>query len=116
MEKFFPNILSISIVPVGLTRFRDKLPYIKPVSRGEARDLIRMVNNYQNYFKKKYGKRKIYASDELFIIAGERIPVNAYYEDYPQYDNGVGLIRAYMEEIKRIKMWKNRNAGKNYCL
>ncbi|RKX66985.1 DUF512 domain-containing protein [candidate division TA06 bacterium] len=116
LEKFFPHILSISIVPVGLTRFRDKLPYIKPVSRGEARDLISMVNNYQNYFKKKYGKRKIYASDELFIIAGERIPVNAYYEDYPQYDNGVGLIRAYMEEIKRIKMWKNRNAGKKLLL
>ncbi|NIA22611.1 MAG: DUF512 domain-containing protein [Proteobacteria bacterium] len=111
LEKFFPHILSISIIPLGLTKFRDELPYLKPVNRGEAENLINMVNNHQKRFRKKYGKRLIYTSDEFFIIAGEKIPGNAYYEDYPQYDNGVGLIRSYLEEVKQIRRWRNRDIG-----
>ena len=116
LERFFPGILSISLIPVGLTRFRYNLPHIEPVNSDEANEIIDIASKYQKIFKKKYGKRIIFASDELFIIAQREIPGKSYYENYPQYDNGVGLISSFTEEVKQIKKWKNREIHKKFLM
>ncbi len=116
IEKLISGILSIAIIPVGITKFRDSLYPLRMQSREEAKNLIKIVEKSQNYFLRNFKRRIIYAADELFIIAGDKIPDNIYYDDYPQYDNGIGLIRTYLNEIEQINKWNNKTINKIIAL
>lgn len=116
MEKIISGILSIAIIPVGITKFRGSLYPLRMQSREEASNLINIVKKTQKYFLRNFKRRIIYAADELFIISGDKIPDNAYYGDYPQYDNGIGLIRTYLNEVKQINKWNNKSINKRIAL
>ncbi|MCK4544493.1 DUF512 domain-containing protein [candidate division WOR-3 bacterium] len=116
MEELISGILSIAIIPVGITKFRDSLYPLRMQNREEAKNLINMVGKSQEYFLRNYKRRVIYAADELFIISGDKIPDNTYYDDYPQYDNGIGLIRTYLNEIEQINKWNNKSINKRIAL
>lgn len=82
---------SCSVVPVGLTKFREKLSRLEPVSRECAAQVIEQVEAFGEKCLEKYGSRLFFCSDELFIRAGRDLPGEDYYEGYVQIENGVGI-------------------------
>ncbi|MGB7570012.1 MAG: DUF512 domain-containing protein [Chitinivibrionales bacterium] len=95
------GLLSIAVVPVGLTRHR-KIP-LQPVTRANAMEICRDVGRLSDLDFQLIGKRRVFLADEFFIMAEKPIPSNRYYEDYPQIENGVGLIRQLLVEWKMLK-------------
>ena len=98
---FKKGLLSIAVVPVGLTRYR-KIP-LQLVTRTDAEAICKEVGTLSDLDFKSTGKRRIFLADEFFIKAGAPIPAGSYYEDYPQIENGVGLIRQLLVEWKSLK-------------
>jgi putative radical SAM enzyme (TIGR03279 family) len=99
---FKKGLLSIAIVPVGLTRFKRKI--LKPVDRDEARRICATVSAKGEKDKLRHGRRRIFLADEMFLLAGHPIPPRSYYQNYPQIENGVGLVRMLLDEWKEIKL------------
>ena len=95
----WPAVLSAAVVPVGLTRFRPPGDGLVPVSRAAARAVIARVEPLQKEFQQRLGSRFAWLSDEWYLIAGLPLPPRADYEDLPQQENGVGSIRAFLEEL-----------------
>ena len=98
-EGNFPVILSVAVVPVGLTRFRPEGDGLKAVSPECARLIINQVEIIQNKFKQRLGSNFAWLSDEWYLIAGKKLPDRNTYEDLPQQENGVGSIRAFLEDM-----------------
>ncbi len=94
-----PSVTSVAVVPVGLTRFRPKEDELIPVSREKAAEVICQVQALQGKFRQQLGSNFAWLADEWFLIAGEELPSEAHYEDYPQIDNGVGSIRAFLKQF-----------------
>lgn len=94
-----PSVQSIACVPVGLTKHREGLPEIKGYTRLQARKVVEMVDRLALEMFIKHGRRLCYAADEFYILADMPIPDEEYYEDYPQLDNGVGLMRLFETEV-----------------
>ncbi|MBO5945041.1 MAG: DUF512 domain-containing protein [Clostridia bacterium] len=99
LAEYAPNISSVAVVPAGLTKFRDKLYPLTDFTSEEARDVIEMINTFGIENKKKYGTRLVFAADEFYLKAGLPIPDSEYYEDYPQIENGVGMLRSFSDEF-----------------
>lgn len=95
------GLLSIAVVPVGLTKFR-RFP-LAEVDKKEALRVCKQVNAAGDADAKKNGRRRIFCADELFVMAGLAIPPEEYYENYPQMENGVGLVRHMLEEWRTLK-------------
>ena len=93
-----PQVHSVSVVPVGITRYRDGLPELSPVTREGAADAIARVEKAAEKNLEKHGSRVVYCSDELYLRAGLELPPLEYYEDFPQFENGVGMLRSLYEE------------------
>ena len=91
---------SCSIVPVGLTQFREGLSRLKPVDRETANAVIDQVNAFGEICLERYGSRRFFCSDELYIRAGRELPEEEYYEDYVQIENGVGMLRSLITEFE----------------
>ena len=100
LHSLMPSIQSIAIVPVGLSKFREGLFELNAVTKQTAIDTISIVNRYQEKFLKEFGNRLVFVSDEFYLIAEKDIPTAEYYEDYPQYENGVGMIRSLEDEFE----------------
>jgi putative radical SAM enzyme (TIGR03279 family) len=99
LEKYIPALQSIAVVPVGLTKHREGLYPLRSFTKDEARAVIATVDRYGDAFLKKHGERICYCADELYIKAELPIPEEDYYGDYPQFDNGVGLIRSFKTDV-----------------
>jgi putative radical SAM enzyme (TIGR03279 family) len=97
----WPAVLSTAVVPVGLTRFRPAGDSLRPVDAASARAVIAQVEPLQERWFKELGSRFAWLSDEWFLIAGLPLPPRCAYEDLPQQENGVGSIRAFLEELDR---------------
>ncbi len=93
------GINSISIVPVGLTKHRSSLTHIDPVDGAGSLHLIEIADRYRELFFQKQGRYTVYAADELYIKAGINVPDKGYYEDYPQLENGVGMVRIFLDDF-----------------
>lgn len=91
---------SCSVVPVGLTKFREGLSKLKPVDRETAGQVIDQVDAFGKICLERYGSRKFFCSDELYIRAGRELPGEEYYEDYVQIENGVGMLRSLIAEFE----------------
>lgn len=91
---------SCSIVPVGLTRFREGLSKLQPVDKALAGQVIDQVNAFGERCLEQYGTRKFFCSDELYIRAERELPEEDYYEDYVQIENGVGMLRSLITEFE----------------
>ena len=97
---FHPHMKSLSVVPVGLTRFREHLEPLQPFGEKEAREVLAVIETYQEQLCHESGSRFVFASDEWYLLAGRPLPRQEEYEDYPQLENGVGMLRLLEEEIK----------------
>ncbi|HIK36394.1 MAG TPA: TIGR03279 family radical SAM protein [Geminocystis sp. M7585_C2015_104] len=97
-----PAVISVAVVPVGLTKFRPPGDELIPVTREKAREVIQQVQQLQIEFKRKCGSNFAWLADEWFLIAQEELPPESHYEDYPQIGNGVGSIRLFLREFETI--------------
>jgi putative radical SAM enzyme (TIGR03279 family) len=97
----WPVVLSTAVVPVGLTRFRPSGDALRPVDPREARAVITRVEPLQERWLAERGSRFAWLSDEWYLLAGLPLPPRPAYEDLPQRENGVGSIRAFLEELER---------------
>ena len=96
---FFPQVGSVSIVPVGLTRHREGLTPLSPFTKEQAEACVRQVEAFAEECNRKYDSRIFFCSDELYLKAGLPLPPDRYYEGYPQLENGVGLLRLLQTEF-----------------
>ncbi len=100
LSKLFPAMQSVSIVPSGLTKHREKLYPLEHFTKEDAISVIGQVDKFADEFKKKNGSRMFFCADEFYLKAGLPLPDEDYYEGYPQIENGVGMIRSLIEEFK----------------
>ncbi|MBW4645910.1 MAG: TIGR03279 family radical SAM protein [Goleter apudmare HA4340-LM2] len=94
-----PAVASVAIVPVGLTKFRPQEDELIPVTPEKAQEVIAQVQALSQAFRQQYGSNVVWLADEWFLIAGEELPDESEYEDYPQIDNGVGSIRLFLKQF-----------------
>ncbi len=99
LASFYPGVNSISIVPVGLSEYRDRLYPLKALENEDALQIIKKVSLYQTKYLHKYGSRIVFCADELYIIANKAIPDYDSYETFPQLENGVGLMSLFEKEL-----------------
>ncbi len=100
LGRFLPYMESLSVVPVGLTKYRDGLAPLELFSKEDAEKVLEQIHKWQDYFRKNHGTTFVHASDEWFILAEQEFPDEAYYEGYGQLENGVGMMRLLLEEVK----------------
>lgn len=99
------SLLSLAVVPVGLTKYRQHLTPLVGADRECALRTIAIVDSFQEKLRSKLGRRVVYAADEFYVTAGLPVPGDEYYEDYPQLENGVGMIRKTLlqaEELSKL--------------
>jgi len=94
-----PVLHSISVVPIGLTRYRANLPAMRAYDADSADEIIRTVETWQKRLLEEVGSRTVYAADELYLLASREIPDAMLYEDFPQIENGVGMIASLREDF-----------------
>lgn len=100
LSKLFPVMQSLSVVPVGLTKYRENLAPLEKFNKAEALEVLGQIHKWQEIFLEKFGSRFVYASDEWYLTAGMELPPEEYYEGYGQIENGVGMVRSLIEEVK----------------
>ena len=98
LAEYYPAMSSVAIVPAGLTKHRDKLYPLTDFTPEEAAAVIDAVDEIANKHKAEHGERLFFVSDEFYLKSGREIPDADYYEDYPQIENGVGMIRSLLDE------------------
>lgn len=96
--RLYPYAASLSVVPVGLTKYRDNLPSLEDFGKDDAKEVIALIEAFQKKAKKKKGVNFVYASDEFYLKAGYPLPEESEYDGYPQIENGVGMITSFREE------------------
>lgn len=94
----YPDVPSVGVVPIGLTSHRDNLPNLGLVPPEMAAQILREIDKRQAVMRRKHGIGAIYAADDMFLIAGRRIPDAAYYDDFCQVGNGIGMLRQLMDD------------------
>ena len=98
-----PAVLSIALVPVGLTAHRPPAaPPLRRLTPAEAGALVKKVRRYQQIFLHARGSRLIYLADEIYNLAGKPFPKTEAYEGFPQLENGVGLARQFLDELDTL--------------
>ncbi|MBQ7131469.1 MAG: DUF512 domain-containing protein [Oscillospiraceae bacterium] len=95
-----PNIDSIAVVPLGMTKYRDNLTPLSPVDKHCAEDVIERIEKYQQKMLDKFGTRLVFAADEFYLIAKKDLPTVDDYEGFPQYENGVGMLSLLISEFE----------------
>ena len=103
LGEYYPSVASIGIIPVGLTDHRKSLPDLRLLNRDEAISIIGLVENFRAEFIGKYNDPLVHAADEMFILAGLQFPDADYYLDFPQIENGIGMVRTLLDDFKREK-------------
>ena len=107
LSKFFPYLQCIAIVPVGLTKYREGLYPLTTFNKDTAAVVIDQVESWQNKFKEKIGSNVVYVADEFYVLANRRIPSYKSYEDFPQLEDGIGMLDKFKHEfdvnIKKIE-------------
>ena len=101
LAKYFPNILSLSVVPVGLTKYKNKK--LRTYTSQEAENIVNQINNWQKILKDKYGENFLFASDEFYLMSKIDIPSYRSYNNFLQLENGVGLTRIFRDQYQKIK-------------
>ena len=95
LSALYPAAQSAALVPVGLTKFREGLADVKPFNRESAKAVMDIAYEFQTKLLDSIGTRFVFPSDEMVLIAGEKLPTEEEYEGYPQIENGVGLLRKF---------------------
>jgi Fe-S oxidoreductase, related to NifB/MoaA family len=102
LMKYQPYMQSVSVVPVGLSKYRKGLYQLEPFTKKDAIDIIEIIEDVQNKSMLKYGNHFIHASDEIYILAEKKLPSEESYDNYIQLENGVGMITLLRDEVKEV--------------
>ena len=100
LEAMYPGVHSVSIVPVGLTKFREGLEPLTPFTPEHAAETLDMVTAFGDEGLKKHGTRIFFCGDELYLLAGRELPPDEFYEEHTQLENGVGMLRLLETEFR----------------
>lgn len=100
LSKYLPFMRSVSIVPAGITKYRQGLHSLELFNKQEAESIIDMIEKYQQNFYDDFGLHFIHASDEFYITAEREFPAEERYDGYIQLENGVGMMRLFMNEFQ----------------
>ena len=100
LTAYLPHLESVSVVPVGLSKYRDGLYPLEPFNKEDAKEVLACIHKWQKKVFAEYGVHFIHASDEWYILAEEELPEESRYDGYLQLENGVGMLRLLMEEFK----------------
>ena len=100
MSAYAPVLQSVSVVPVGLTKFREGLYPMEQFQKEDALEVLDIIHSWQKKMMDQYGIHFIHASDEWYILAGKDLPLEESYDGYLQLENGVGMLRLLGEEVK----------------
>jgi len=101
LYRYRNRIVSLAVVPVGLTDHRFGLAKLERVDRAYAGRLVASVEEWQEEFRREIGRNFVYPSDEFYIVAGLPIPPAKRYDGFPQIENGVGLVRSFLRDFRR---------------
>lgn len=96
---YLPYLESVSVVPVGLSKYREGLYPLEPFTKEDAKEVLRTIHKWQDELYPRWGLHFIHASDEWYILAEEELPAEDNYDGYIQYENGVGMTRMLMDEV-----------------
>ena len=99
LSRYFPEMGSVSVVPAGLTKHRDGLYPLTDFTPEEAAQVIDLIDTVAEEQLARYGSRQFFAADEFYLKSGRELPTAEYYEDYPQIENGVGMLRSFSDEF-----------------
>ena len=97
---YLPVLESVSVVPVGLSRYREGLYPLEPFTKEDAREVLELIHRWQEKLYPLYGLHFIHASDEWYILAEEELPEEERYDGYLQLENGVGMLRLLLNEFE----------------
>ncbi len=100
LTRYLPHLKSVSVVPVGLSRYREGLEPLEPFTREDARKVLARIHRWQEKLYPQWGLHFVHASDEWYILAGEELPDEENYDGYLQLENGVGMLRLMLEEFE----------------
>lgn len=98
----YPHMASVGIVPLGLTKFRDNLPQLRAFDRAGANDIIDRVERFQDASLAERDTRLAFLADEFYLLAGRELPPAAAYEDFVQHENGIGMVRRFLEQFSQF--------------
>ena len=105
---------SISVVPVGVTRYREGLYPLRPYTQQEAGEVLDQVERAAQEHREKTGTRLVWCSDEFYLLARRQLPEEGFYEEFTQLDNGVGMLRLLTEEFRRgLKLMEPEEMAEN---
>lgn len=110
-----PGVTSVAIVPVGLTKYREGLYELEPFTKKTAGGTIDMVEAFGEKCLKKYGSRIFYCADELYLKAERELPRDEFYENYPQLENGVGMMRLLITEFEAGLKTADTCSAEQFC-
>lgn len=99
LTAYIPNMLSVSVVPVGLTKYREGLYPLKPFEEEDAREVLACIHRWQDYCMERFGIHFVHAGDEWYLLAKEELPPKERYDGYIQLENGVGMITLLRDEF-----------------
>ncbi|MBQ9326661.1 MAG: DUF512 domain-containing protein [Clostridia bacterium] len=99
LASLYPAACSVALVPVGLTKYREGLPVIRPYDRESAARLVDEAHAMQEAYFRQLSTRFVFPSDEFYCLSGRPLPEDEAYEDYPQIENGVGMLRMFETDL-----------------
>ncbi len=102
LTEYIPEMDSLSVVPVGLTKYREGLAKLEPFDKESARETLAIIHKWQGICREHFGMNFVYASDEWYITAEMELPNEEDYDGYPQIENGVGMLRSLITEVEDV--------------
>ena len=100
LTAYLPHLESVSVVPVGLSKYRDGLYPLEPFTKEDAAEVLQCIHKWQKKVYPEYGLHFVHASDEWYVLAEEELPEEERYDGYLQLENGVGMLRLLQEEFR----------------
>ncbi len=102
LSSLHPGLRSVAVVPVGLTKFRDRLTELRPFDKDSAIGVVEQVTSIQNELYKSMDTRFIFIADEFYINGGMDFPSYEEYEDFDQLENGIGMCRLFKQQVEEL--------------
>ncbi len=113
LTRYLPHMESVSVVPVGLSKYRDGLYPLEPFDRESARAVLQIIEGWQQKIYREHGVHFVHASDEFYLLADRKLPEEERYDGYPQLENGVGMLRLLDTEVREA-LEHPENGGPQY--
>jgi NifB/MoaA-like Fe-S oxidoreductase len=110
LAPLYPQVATTAIVPVGLTRHRERLPALRSLTPSEARALVGTTEGWQRRWRAQLGSRFVFLADEIYLLAGLSLPTAAAYEGFPIVEDGIGLVRRFEDGFARA-VARGKKAG-----